>query len=159
MPASAYERVSAYVRECVEFDKEVKREFEKASVSRAVRVRECPLAESWLYSRILRFNFRLYTLLIGNKRRTTKSIKYPHKRLLTFVWFISLHYHLWGRRVFLEERFTAKFSSERCPESVHKCISLFSFFLSFTYLILFCLYSLDFFLSLFEGFQWGGGFY
>ena len=29
-----------------EFDREVKREFEKASVSRAVRLRECPLTES-----------------------------------------------------------------------------------------------------------------
>ena len=39
------------LRECVdtEFDWEVKRGFEKASVSRAVRLRECPLAESWLY--------------------------------------------------------------------------------------------------------------
>ena len=36
------------LRECVntEFDWEVKRGFEKASVSRAVRLRECPLAES-----------------------------------------------------------------------------------------------------------------
>ena len=38
-------------RECVntEFDWEVKRGFERASVIRAVRLRECPLAESWLY--------------------------------------------------------------------------------------------------------------
>ena len=45
MSASAYERLSAN-RECVntEFDWEVKRGFEKASVSRAVRLRECPLA-------------------------------------------------------------------------------------------------------------------
>ena len=32
-----------------EFDWEVKRGFKKASVIRAVRWRECPLAESWLY--------------------------------------------------------------------------------------------------------------
>ena len=37
--------------ECVniEFDWEVKREFEKVSVIRAVHLRECPLVESWLY--------------------------------------------------------------------------------------------------------------
>ena len=41
-------RESVHLRECVntEFDWEVKRGFEKASVSRAVRLRECPLAES-----------------------------------------------------------------------------------------------------------------
>ena len=43
-------RESVCLRECVntEFDWEVKRGFEKASViiSRAVRLRECPLAES-----------------------------------------------------------------------------------------------------------------
>ena len=41
-------RESVRLRECVntEFDWEVKRGFEKASVSRAVRLRECPLAES-----------------------------------------------------------------------------------------------------------------
>ena len=35
-------------QECVntEFDWEVKREFKKASLSRAVRLRECPLPES-----------------------------------------------------------------------------------------------------------------
>ena len=45
-------RESVRLRECVntEFNWEVKREFEKASVSRAVRLRECPLAESSLYS-------------------------------------------------------------------------------------------------------------
>ena len=45
-------RESVRLRECVntEFDWEVKRGFEKASVSRAVRLRECPLAESLLYS-------------------------------------------------------------------------------------------------------------
>ena len=39
---------SVRLRECVntEFDWEVKRGFEKAAVSRAVRLRECPLAES-----------------------------------------------------------------------------------------------------------------
>ena len=39
-------RESVRLRECVstEFDREVKRGFEKASVSRAVRLRECPLA-------------------------------------------------------------------------------------------------------------------
>ena len=44
-------RESVRLRECVntEFDWEVKRRFEKASVSRAVRLRECPLAESLLY--------------------------------------------------------------------------------------------------------------
>ena len=44
-------RESVRLRECVnaEFDWELKRGFEKASVSRAVRLRECPLAESWLY--------------------------------------------------------------------------------------------------------------
>ena len=44
--ASAYESVR--LRECVhtEFDWEVKRELKKLSVSRAVRLRECPLAES-----------------------------------------------------------------------------------------------------------------
>ena len=44
-------RESVRLRECVnrEFDWEVKWGFEKASVSRAVRLRECPLAESWLY--------------------------------------------------------------------------------------------------------------
>ena len=41
-------RESVRLRKCVntEFDWEVKRGFEKASVSRAVRLRECPLAES-----------------------------------------------------------------------------------------------------------------
>ena len=41
-------RGSVRLRECVntEFDWEVKRGFEKASVSKAVRLRECPLAES-----------------------------------------------------------------------------------------------------------------
>ena len=41
-------RESVRLRECIntEFDWEVKREFEKASVNRAVRLRECPLAES-----------------------------------------------------------------------------------------------------------------
>ena len=41
-------RESVRLRECVntEFDWELKRGFEKASVSRAVRLRECPLAES-----------------------------------------------------------------------------------------------------------------
>ena len=45
--ASTYKRLSAY-SECVntEFDREVKRGFEKVSVSRAVRLRVCPLAES-----------------------------------------------------------------------------------------------------------------
>ena len=44
-------RESVRLRECVnaEFDWEVKRGFKKASVSRAVRLRECPLADSWLY--------------------------------------------------------------------------------------------------------------
>ena len=44
-------RESVRLRECVntEFDWDGKRGFEKASVSRAVRLRECPLAESWLY--------------------------------------------------------------------------------------------------------------
>ena len=39
---------SVRLRECIniEFDWEIKRRFEKASVSRAVRLRECPLAES-----------------------------------------------------------------------------------------------------------------
>ena len=41
-------RESVRLRGCVntEFDWEVKREFEKTSVSLAVRLRECPLAES-----------------------------------------------------------------------------------------------------------------
>ena len=41
-------RLSVRLRECVntDFDWEVKREFEKASISSAVRLRECPLAES-----------------------------------------------------------------------------------------------------------------
>ena len=41
-------RESVRLGECVntEFDWEVKRGFEKASVSRAVRLPECPLAES-----------------------------------------------------------------------------------------------------------------
>ena len=41
-------RESVRLRECVNtwFDWEVKRGFEKASESRAVRLRECPLAES-----------------------------------------------------------------------------------------------------------------
>ena len=41
-------RESVHLRECVntEFEWEVKRGFEKASVSKAVRLRECPLAES-----------------------------------------------------------------------------------------------------------------
>ena len=40
--------VCPLTRECVntEFDWEVKRGFEKASLSRTVRLRECPLAES-----------------------------------------------------------------------------------------------------------------
>ena len=44
-------RENVCLLECVntEFDWEVKREFEKASATRAVRLRECPLAESWLY--------------------------------------------------------------------------------------------------------------
>ena len=44
--ASAYEsvRLRKYIN--TEFNWEVKRGFEKASVSRAVRLRECPLAES-----------------------------------------------------------------------------------------------------------------
>ena len=46
-------RESVRLRECVntDFDWQVKRGFEKASVNRAVRLRECPLAESWLCSR------------------------------------------------------------------------------------------------------------
>ena len=45
---SAYESVRLW--ECVntKFDWEVKRELKKVSVSGAVRLRECPLAESWL---------------------------------------------------------------------------------------------------------------
>ena len=41
-------RENVHLRECVntEFDWKVKRGFEKASVSRAVHLRECPLAES-----------------------------------------------------------------------------------------------------------------
>ena len=41
-------RESVHLRECAntEFDWEVKRGFEKASVSGAVRLQECPLAES-----------------------------------------------------------------------------------------------------------------
>ena len=41
-------RESVRLRECIniEFDWEEKREFEKASLSRAVRLRECQLAES-----------------------------------------------------------------------------------------------------------------
>ena len=41
-------RESVRLRECIntEFDWEVKRGFEKASVSRAVRLRECTLVES-----------------------------------------------------------------------------------------------------------------
>ena len=41
-------RESVRLRECVntEFDREVKREFEKTSATRAVRLRERPLAES-----------------------------------------------------------------------------------------------------------------
>ena len=44
-------REGVRLRKCVntEFDWEVKRGFEKASVSRVARLRECPLAESWLY--------------------------------------------------------------------------------------------------------------
>ena len=44
-------RESVGLREFVntEFDSKVKRGFEKVSISRAVRLRECPLAESWLY--------------------------------------------------------------------------------------------------------------
>ena len=50
-------RESVHLRECVntEFDWEVKWGFEKASVSRAVRLRECPLVESWLYSIFQRY--------------------------------------------------------------------------------------------------------
>ena len=52
MSASAYESVR--LRDCVnsEFDWEVKGGFEKASVSRAVRLRDCPLAESRLYANL-----------------------------------------------------------------------------------------------------------
>ena len=41
-------RESVRLRECAntEFDWEIKREFEKASLSRAARLRDCPLAES-----------------------------------------------------------------------------------------------------------------
>ena len=41
-------RESVRLRECVnaEFDWEVKRGFEKASATRAVRLRQCPLGES-----------------------------------------------------------------------------------------------------------------
>ena len=44
-------RESVRLRECVntESDRKVKLGFKKASVSRAVRLRECSLAESWLY--------------------------------------------------------------------------------------------------------------
>ena len=49
--ASAYERVSDYGNVQIQSDWEVKRGFEKASGSRAVRLRECPfIAGSWLYS-------------------------------------------------------------------------------------------------------------
>ena len=46
--AFAYDLESVRLQECVntEFDREVKREFEKASLNRAVHLRECPLAES-----------------------------------------------------------------------------------------------------------------
>ena len=42
---------SVRLQECIntEFDWEVEWGFEQVSVSRAVRLRECPLAESWLY--------------------------------------------------------------------------------------------------------------
>ena len=46
--APAYEGVSAYGNK-PKSDWEVKRGFEKESISRAVRLRECPLVESWLY--------------------------------------------------------------------------------------------------------------
>ena len=44
-------RESVRLQECIntEFDWEVKGGNEKASGSRAVRLRKCPLAESWLY--------------------------------------------------------------------------------------------------------------
>ena len=43
-----FKSVHVHLRECVniEFDWKAKRGFEKASVSGAVRLRECPLAES-----------------------------------------------------------------------------------------------------------------
>ena len=45
---SVYEFMSVHLRECVntEFDGEIKRGFEKVLVSRAVHLREFPLAES-----------------------------------------------------------------------------------------------------------------
>ena len=44
-------RESVRLREClnIEFNWEVKQGFEKAFVCTAVRLRECPLPESWLY--------------------------------------------------------------------------------------------------------------
>ena len=47
-PIFIFKSESVRLRECVntEFDWEVKRGFEKASVRRPVRLRECPLAES-----------------------------------------------------------------------------------------------------------------
>ena len=56
--------------ECVntEYDWEVKRRFEKASVSRAVRLRECPLAESSLYT------LKNYSILIGYKSSAVQVI-------------------------------------------------------------------------------------
>ena len=48
-------RESVRLRECVntEFDWKVKRGFEKASVSRAVRLQECLLAQTLLYNSIM----------------------------------------------------------------------------------------------------------
>ena len=49
---------SVCLRECVntEFDWKVKWGFEKASISRAVRLRECPLVESWLYFKLVDYD-------------------------------------------------------------------------------------------------------
>ena len=61
-------RESGCSRECVntELNWEVKRVFEKASLSRAVRLRECPLAESWLYS-------YLFSVLIATQLTAYKN--------------------------------------------------------------------------------------
>ena len=70
-------RESVRLRECVntEFDWELKGGLQKASVSRAVCLRECLLAESWLYFYL---GLDSVPLFIGMQKRTIALNKSGH---------------------------------------------------------------------------------
>ena len=65
---------------CRVSDWKVKRIFEKASVSRAVRLRECPLAESWLYEIIDTWSTD------NNPQFSSRVTQNPYTALRGFFW-------------------------------------------------------------------------